>query len=72
MVFLVLLYMIINLFSCNKLPFHKIKILINVKSLFLCPFSFGTLKKLHYLCEVLKKYTYHESKKIVIPYVLIV
>ena len=54
MVFLVLLYMIINLFSCNNLLFRKIKILINVKFLMKISFSLGTLKAVHYLCEVLK------------------
>ena len=54
MLFLVLLYIIINLFSCTKLLFCKIIILINVKILIKISFPLGTLKAVHYLCEVLK------------------
>ena len=54
MLFYVLLYIIINLFSCNNMSFRKNKILINVKILIKISFPLGTLKVVHYLCEVLK------------------
>ena len=54
MVFLVLLYIIINLFLCAKLLFRKIKILINVKILIKISFPLGTLKAVYYLCKVLR------------------
>ena len=49
-----LLYIIINLFSCNNMSFRKNKILINVKILIKISLPLGTLKAVHYLCEVLK------------------
>ena len=54
MLLYVLLYIIINLFSCNNMSFRKNEILINVKILIKVSFSLGTLKAVHYLCEVLK------------------
>ena len=54
MLFYVSLYIIINLFSCNNMPFRKSEILINVKILIKISFPLGTLKAVHYLCEVLK------------------
>ena len=50
-----LLYIIINLFSCNNMSFRKNEILINVKILIKISFPLGTLKAVYYLCEVLKK-----------------
>ena len=55
MLFYVLLYIIINLFSCNNMSFRKNEILINVKILIKISFPLGTLKAVYYLCEVLKK-----------------
>ena len=49
-----LLYIIINLFSCNNMSFRKNKILINVKILIKISLPLGTLKAVHYLCAVLK------------------
>ena len=54
MLFYVSLYIIINLFSCNNMPFRKSEILINVKILIKISFPFGTLNAVYYLCEVLK------------------
>ena len=54
MLFYVSLYIIINLFSCNNMPFRKSEILINVKILIKVSFPFGTLKAVYYLCKVLK------------------
>lgn len=54
MLFYVSLYIIINLFSCNNMPFRKSEILINVKILIKISFPFGTLKAVYYLCKVLK------------------
>ena len=55
MLLYVLLYIIINLFSCNNMSFRKNEILINVKILIKISFPLGTLKAVYYLCEVLKK-----------------
>lgn len=55
MLLYVLLYIIINLFSCNNMTFRKNEILINVKILIKISFPLGTLKAVYYLCEVLKK-----------------
>ena len=55
MLLYVLLYIIINLFSCNSMTFRKNEILINVKILIKISFPLGTLKAVYYLCEVLKK-----------------
>lgn len=55
MLFYVLLYVIINLFSYNNMSFRKNEILINVKILIKISFPLGTLKAVYYLCEVLKK-----------------
>ena len=49
-----LLYIIINLFSCNNMSFRKNEILINVKILINISFPLGTLKAVYYLCKVLK------------------
>ena len=49
-----LLYIIINLFSCNNMSFRKNKILINVKILIKISLPLGTLKAVYYLCAVLK------------------
>ena len=54
MLFYLSLYIIINLFSCNNMPFRKSEILINVKILIKISFPFGTLKAVYYLCKVLK------------------
>ena len=54
MLFYLSLYIIINLFSCNNMPFRKSEILINVKILIKISFPFGTLNAVYYLCEVLK------------------
>lgn len=55
MLLYVLLYIIINLFSCNNMSFRKNEILINVKILIKISLPLGTLKAVYYLCEVLKK-----------------
>ena len=55
MLFYALLYIIINLFSCNNMSFRKNEILINVKIIIKISFPLGTLKAVYYLCEVLKK-----------------
>ena len=49
-----LLYIIINLFSCNNMTFRKNEILINVKILIKISLPLGTLKVVYYLCAVLK------------------
>jgi len=54
MLFYVLLYIIINLFSCNNMSFRKNEILINVKILIKISLPLGTLKVVYYLCAVLK------------------
>ena len=54
MLLYVLLYIIINLFSCNNMTFRKNEILINVKILIKISLPLGTLKVVYYLCAVLK------------------
>ena len=54
MLFYALLYIIINLFSCNNMSFRKNKTLTNVKILIKISFPLGTLKAVYYLCKVLK------------------
>ena len=54
MLFYVLLYIIINLFSCNNMSFRKNEILINVKISIKISLPLGTLKVVYYLCAVLK------------------
>ena len=54
MLFYVLLYIIINLFSCNNMSFRKNETLINVKILIKISLPLGTLKAVYYLCAVLK------------------
>lgn len=54
MLFYVLLYIIINLFSCNNMTFRKNETLINVKILIKISLPLGTLKAVYYLCAVLK------------------
>ena len=49
-----LLYIIINLFSCNNMSFRKNEILINVKISIKISLPLGTLKAVYYLCAVLK------------------
>ena len=49
-----LLYIIINLFSCNNMSFRKNETLINVKILIKISLPLGTLKAVYYLCAVLK------------------